>query len=229
MQNVLVFLVSGALALGLPPYLVSLWRALPSVWRGERRRPPIEEFRIFSISARSYLSGLLALTAWCGGAAALGGGLLVFGILGFGDADSPDGPLPLLLLMAACYAVAVVLLAAAVPLTVLQWVVNAFNRPHRLVPPRYRGRPGSVGERARRDRRRRASLMPTEHPVEIVEADPGDGPSGRFLVAICDESGCGWMEFADDDAPAEEENLRAKAARHSSQVAAGVTRPGPDI
>ncbi len=222
----MVFVVSAVAVLGLPPYLVSLWRALPAVWRGERRSP-IRHLRLFSIFPRSYLSGLLAVTAWYGGFAAVGGGLLVYGILGFDDGSSSDDPPAAVVLMAVFFAVAALLLAAALPLTVLQWVMNAFNRPHRLVPPRYRDKAGWVGEQARLNRQR-ASLPRTDHLVEIVEADPGDGPGGRFLVAVCGDSSCGWMGYADEGVAAEEENLRAKAARHSSQVAAGVIRPRPD-
>ncbi|WP_155371289.1 hypothetical protein [Catellatospora vulcania] len=224
----MIFVVSVFLALGLPVYLVSLWRALPSIWRGERRLP-IRDIRIFSIFPRSYLSGLLAVTAWYGGFAAGGAAMVIHGVFGFDDASSPDDPPAAVALMAVFIAVATVLLAVALPLTVLQWVVNAFNRPRRLVPPKHRGKPGWVGEQARRNARERASWSRTDHLVEIIEADAGDGPAGRFLVAVCDEHGCGWMEFADDGVVAEEEeNLRAKAARHSSQVAAGVIRSGPD-
>lgn len=154
--------VCAALALGLPPYLVWLWRALPPVWRGERRRPPLEGFRIFAISARSYLSGLLAVTAWCGGFAATGAAVLAYEMLGVDEGTPLDVALTVVLSVTGL--LAAVLLAAAVPLTVLQWVVNAYNRPHRLVPPRYRGRPGSVGERARRYERGRSPVpQPERH------------------------------------------------------------------
>ncbi len=150
-DGLLGWLVSAALAFGLPAYLFTLWRAVPAVWRGQLRRPPVEDFRLFSVSARSYLSGLLAFTAWLGGFAACGALALVH--LGFGGFDRAMSRGITAFLVMAIVLLGASLWAVAVPLTVLQWVVNAVNRPRLLVPPRYRGRPGSVGRRLRAERR----------------------------------------------------------------------------
>jgi hypothetical protein len=236
MDLALVLLVSAALALGLPPFLVSMWRQLPPIWRGERRSTPVEDFRLFSVLPRSYLTGLLAITGWCGGFALLGAGLLVGLVFGGMDTSSLGDSPVLFTVVATLLVLGGVLLAVAVPLTVLQWVVNAFNRPRRLVPPKYRTRPGSIGDRARRRKRTAAALPPTEHLVEIFEADPGPDPQDRFLVALCAEPGCGWTEYSDPDSDgtvgdgsAAQTALRAAVVRqHSSRVAPGVTRRHPN-
>ncbi|GAA1386795.1 hypothetical protein GCM10009661_72380 [Catellatospora chokoriensis] len=46
----LLWFAGTALAFGVPAYLVSLWRVLPAVWRGELRRTPVEDFRLFAVS-----------------------------------------------------------------------------------------------------------------------------------------------------------------------------------
>ncbi|RKE06458.1 hypothetical protein C8E86_1278 [Catellatospora citrea] len=147
----MLWLVGAALAFGLPAYVCTLWRYLPAVWRGELRRTPVENFRLFTVSPRSYLSGLLAITAWYGSLAASGAAMLAFLAAG-GDETTPVGAVPIAGALAS--ASGVVLALVAFPLTVVQWAVNAFNRPRLLVPPRYRNKPGSVAQR-RADRGRR--------------------------------------------------------------------------
>lgn len=79
----------------------------------------------------------------------------------------------------------------------------------------------------RRRQHRRAGLPQTDHLVEIFQVRPEPGDDNEpFLVAICADDECGWMEFADDDVldQSEEEQLRAKAARHTTNVAREVQR-----
>jgi hypothetical protein len=91
----------------------------------------------------------------------------------------------------------------------------------------YRGQPGSFAAARRRRQRRRAGLPQTDHLVEIFQVRPEPGDDNEpFLMAICADDECGWMEVADDDVldQSEEEQLSAKAARHTTNVARDVQR-----
>ena len=85
--------------------------------------------------------------------------------------------------------------------------------------------PGFTPARWSQQTRRKAGFTVTDHPVTIVEGDPGGGHRGRFLVAQCDVQDCGWMEFAPPgDVESQERQLRALAAKHTTAVVPGVKR-----
>lgn len=74
--------------------------------------------------------------------------------------------------------------------------------------------------------RRAAGLPDTDHLVEIVEVVADDDPP--FLMAMCADAECGWMEFPSRELTygEQEQPLRAEAARHTSTIAPGIVRPG---
>jgi MFS family permease len=85
----------------------------------------------------------------------------------------------------------------------------------------------TLSEEGSKRARRRAGVPETDHPVSIIEGDPGEGPQSLFLVAICDEEGCGWMEFAKaEDLAGQERELRAIAAKHTTLPVGEVKRSG---
>lgn len=186
-------------------------RPAGEIWRGNSSRMPPNDFMlVVAVTPRTYPSALL-----CVGAVtvsfALGGIAVALGAMT--GARWPEH----------FFIPGVILLLINVVLVPLNWFVEVMNRPKFLVPPPYRDEPGSLAAARRRRQRRRAGLPQTDHLVEIfwVRPEPGDDP---FLVAICADDECGWMEFADDDVldQSEEEELRAKAARHTTNVAAEV-------
>jgi hypothetical protein len=187
------------------------------IWRGDASRMPLIDFGwVVAVTPRTYPSALLCAGAMTG-SFALGGIAVAFGAI-------TSARWPELILSAGA-----VMLLTNVVLVPLNWIVEATNRPKFLVSPPYRGQPGSFAAARRRRQRRRAGLPPTDHLVEIIRVRPEpDDDSEPYLVAICADDECGWMEFADDDAldQSEEERLRAKAARHSTNVAREVKR-GP--
>lgn len=130
-------LIGLALVISAPWGIWALWRHVPPIWSGARRHVPFPGGRIYLIHPRSYLTGILPLTALLASLVALGLQSLVHGCAQLDEDLYSLGP-----------ARAFVLLGVlAVPLTVLQWVVNAFNRPAVLVPPGLRAEPGWVGRR----------------------------------------------------------------------------------
>ncbi|GAA1407561.1 hypothetical protein [Catellatospora coxensis] len=132
-------LIGLALIIGAAWGIRALWRPVPPIWSGTRRHVPFRGGRVYLIHPRSYLTGILPLTALLASLIALGLQFLVHGCARLDPALYSLGP-----------ARAFVLLGAlAVPLTVLQWVVNAVNRPARLVPPGLRDEPGWVARRWR--------------------------------------------------------------------------------
>ncbi|GAA1659999.1 hypothetical protein ACFQY4_12660 [Catellatospora bangladeshensis] len=122
------------LTFGMPAVIAFLWLKVPDVWHGRSRWTSPDhagnEGRLYRIHPRSYVTGILPLTALAGALTALGMTLAQEWWLRVG-----------------LFRVTILLAALAVPLTVLQWVVNAFNRPAMLVPPVYRHLPGWVGQR----------------------------------------------------------------------------------
>jgi hypothetical protein len=184
-------------------------RPAGQIWRGDTSQVPPFHYYVLEVSLRTYPTFLL-----CVGALTLGftlGGIAV-ALRGITGADWPQR-----LLLAGL----IMLLASAV-LMPLNWFVAATGRPRFLVPPSYRDQPASFAAARSRRQRKRAGLPQADHLVEIVKVrpEPGDD-SESYFVAICAHDGCGWMEFADDDIleQSEEEQLRAKTARHSTNVA----------
>lgn len=86
-----------------------------------------------------------------------------------------------------------------------------------------------LSELRQHHRRRRAGRPPTDHRVVIHDVRPAgaDDDFVPYLAAICSEPGCGWLELADPGhvGAAEEEQLRARAAKHTSTIAPGTMRP----
>jgi hypothetical protein len=204
------------LLLGLVPigWLGVRYAQLAAVWRGERPRFMAGSNRLFSVYPRSYLTYLATATCYLGGPGILllsaAGRVVAMGIIG------------------------VALAVATVPVLCLHAVVNMFNRPAFLVPPRYRSLRGTVAESAGRRARVRAGRPPTDHQVTIHEVRPFDAADyAPYLVAICDEDHCGWTQFA--DAPdgietpaglaAADAALRVTAAGHTTNVATERFRP----
>lgn len=184
-------------------FLRHVWRVVPALWRGEHEGPlPVRHVRMYDVFPRSYLTALLPLSAIAGFFLLLGLQFVV-GKLTLAPARG-----------------SFLLMGLTVPLTVLQWVVNAYNRPRALVPPAYRDQPGWVEARRRRRSNRRAGRPDTDHLVEIVDF----GPEGTDLVAICTEDGCQWQAEPDRRAHVPEVSLRNKATRHSSRIAADTIR-----
>ena len=105
-----------------------------------------------------------------------------------------------------------VVLAFPVNLAFMRWVLPLL--------------PGFTTASRRIERARRRTGFPvTDHPVSIVEDDPGDGRRGRYLVALCGVEDCGWMEFAPaGDMASQERQLRALAAKHTTAVVPEVKR-----
>ena len=187
-----------------------------AIWRGDARRVP--SFSQITVNARSYLAFLLWFVPMFVGIALLGIMLIWISITGevstAGRAIATTG---------------VALVVVGLPLIVLRWVVSAFGRPRFLVPPPYRGQRAGLAEARERRRRKREGTPPTDHVVEILDVRPlpPDTSYEPYLMALCSEPGCDWMEFPDDKligAP-EEDQLRRLAAEHSTTVAPGLVRP----
>ena len=187
-------------------------RPAAAIWRGEANRVP---HLGISVNARSYLAFLLWFVPFV-----LGLGLVV--IVAAAQTLTSSEVLPI------TGGAAVLLMVLAVPLMGLHWIVSAFARPKFLIPPPYRGQRGSIAESRERRRRRRSGLPPTDHLVEILDVRPFDPADYEpYLIAVCTDPDCGWLEFADPKliGPTEEEQLREKAAKHSTSVAADLHRP----
>ncbi|GAB4055599.1 hypothetical protein GCM10028775_50910 [Catellatospora paridis] len=195
--------VAGALV-----YLRHVWRVVPALWRGEHEGSlPVRHVRMYDVFPRSYVTALLPLSAIAGFFLLLGLQFVV-GKLTLAPAKG-----------------AFALMVLTVPLTVLHWVVNAYNRPRALVPPAYRDQPGWVEVRRRRRSNRRAGRPDTDHLVEIIDF----GPPGTDLEAICTEDGCRWRAEPDRHAHVPELSLRNKVAQHSSRIAADTIRLTADV
>ncbi len=191
-------------------------RPAAAIWRGDAHRVPHIGGGI-SVNARSYLAFLLWFVP-----VFLGLGLVVTAATVLTVSGSSSRVLEI------AGRTGIVLAVIGAPLIGLHWFVSAFARPKFLIPPPYRGQRGSIAERRQRRRRRRAGLPPTDHLVEIHDVRPFDPAEYEpYLIAICAEPDCGWLEFADPKliGPSEEEQLRAKAAEHSTRVAADLQRP----
>ncbi len=215
LSDVIAYVVGGlavaSIAIALLFYYV---RPAREIWRGDTSRMPIQLGPMITVTPRTYPSALLCVGTLTV-AFALGG--VAFALGGITGARWPEHLL----------IPAVVMLLANVVLVPLNWFVEATNRPKFLVPPPYRGQPGSFAAARRRRQRRRAGLPQTDHLVEIFQVRPEPGDDNEpFLVAICADDECGWMEFADDDVldQSEEEQLLAKAAGHTTNVAREVQR-----
>ena len=195
--------------------LVAYVRPAGRIWRGDTAQMPASAIGwVVAVTPRTYLSAVLCVGAVTVGFA-LGGVAVALG--GITHSTWPG-----YLLLAG-----LVTLLANVVFVPLSRIVEATGRPKFLVPPPYRGRPGSLAAERDRRRRKRAGLAPTDHLVEIFEVRPEpDDDSETFLVAICADDECGWMQFADDDVlgQPEEERLRTKAAGHTTNVAREVQR-----
>lgn len=188
-------------------------RPARQIWRGDTSRMPPFDYYVLDVAPRTYPAFLLCVGAATVGLALAGTAVAIGGLTG------ADWPRHLLL-------AGLILLVASVVLMPLNWFVAATGRPRFLVPPPYRGHPGSSAAARSRRRRTRAGLPQTDHRVEIFQVRPQPGDDEPYLVAICADDECGWMEFGDDDVlgQSEEEQLRAKAARHSTNVAREVRR-----
>jgi hypothetical protein len=186
-----------------------------AIWRGDANRLP--HLAQITVTARGYLAFLLWFVP-C---------FLGLGLIGItAVAWSVHGSMSAVVSMPAY--VGVVLMIAGAPLIGLQWFISAFARPKFMIPPPYRGQRGSFAESRERRRRRRSGLPPTDHLVEILDVRPLEaGDFEPYLIAICSEPECDWMEFADDRlvGPSEEEQLRTKATTHSTATAPGLRRP----
>jgi hypothetical protein len=215
LSDVFAYVVGGlAVASVAIALLVYYARPAREIWRGDTSRLPIRLGPMIAVTPRTYPSALLCVGTLTV-AFALGG--IAFAL---GDVAGARWPEHLLI-------PAVIMLLVNVVLVPLNWVVEATNRPKFLVPPPYRGQPGSFAAAQKRRQHRRAGLPQTHHLVEIFQVRPELGDDDEpFLVAICADDECGWMEFADDDVleQSEEEQLRAKAARHTTNVAREVQR-----
>lgn len=188
-----------------------------AVCRGEAPAPVVFQ-NLVEVAPRTYLTFLLCLGALTLGIALGGIGVALAGFGGMIDLNTSWARY----LIVAGLAVAF----TNVVLVPLNWLVHATNRPRFLVPPAFRDQPGSIA-RARQTRgRTRAGLPETDHLVEIFDVRP---PAGEdyppYFMAFCADPECGWMEFADKDvaasteAASEEQQVRRKASRHSTQVA----------
>lgn len=188
-------------------------RPARQIWRGDTSRVPPFDYYVLEVAPRTYPTFLLCVGAMTLGFALGGTAVALGGITG------ADWPRHLLL-------AGIILLAASGVLMPLNWFVAATGRPRFLVPPPYRGQPGSLAAARSRRQRKRAGLPQTDHLVEIFQVRPEPGDDVSYFVAICADDECGWMEFGDDDVlgQSEEEQLRAKAARHSTNVAREVQR-----
>lgn len=213
--DVIAYVVGGLLVASIA-IAILFWYVRPAgeIWRGDTSRMPIGLGPMITVTPHTYPSALLCVGT-LSVAFALGG--IAFALLGITGTRWPEHLLK----------PAGIMLLANVVLVPLNWFVEATNRPTILVPPPYRGQPGSFAAARRRRRRRREGQPPTDHLVEIFQVQPEPGDDREpFLVAICADAECGWMEFADDDVldRSEEAQLRAKAARHTTNVAREVQR-----
>jgi hypothetical protein len=212
-RDVIAYVVGGlavaSVAIAILFYYV---RPARKIWRGESSRTPIQLGPMITVTPRTYPSALLCVGTLAG-AFTFGG--VAFALGGITGARWPEHLI----------IPAVLMLLANVLLVPLHWFVEATNRPKFLVPPSYRDQPGSFAAARRRRRRGRAGLPQTDHLVEIFQVRPEPGDNNEpFLVAICADEECGWTEFADDDVldRSEEDQLRAKAARHTTNIARDV-------
>lgn len=183
-------------------------KPLARIWRGDLSRMPAPG-RVLAVTPRTYPSFLLCAGTTTAGFALSGIAVVLGGVTG------ASWPRHLLL-------AGLIMLPASVALVPLNWLVEATNRPRFLVPPPYRDQPGSINAARARRRRVRAGLPPTDHLVEIFEVRTTAGKGSEpYLVAICADDDCGWSAFADDDVLGrpEEDQVRAKAARHTTNVA----------
>ncbi|WP_191839011.1 hypothetical protein [Catellatospora chokoriensis] len=193
---------------GAPVYLWHVWRVVPALWRGEHEGSlPVGHVRMYDVFPRSYVTALLPLSAFAGFVLLLGVQFVV-GALTIAPAKG-----------------AFLLMGLTAPLTVLHWVVNAYNRPRALVPPAFRDQLGWVDVRRRRRSNRRAGRPDTDHLVEILDF----GSPGTESVAICTEAGCRWRAVPDRRAHVPELSLRNKATRHSSRITVDTIRPTADV
>jgi hypothetical protein len=120
------------------------------------------------------------------------------------------------------------LVLLAIPFIALHITVNLFAWPKSLIPKAYRDRPSGLARWRTVSQQRRAGGPRTDHTVEIEEVRPlpDEDESEPYLMATCQEPGCGWMKFGDDDLDTDAQiaQLRRLGARHG-QVAADVKRP----
>jgi hypothetical protein len=208
--------VVGGIAVAGFAIAVLFYYARPAreIWRGNTSRMPIDFAGLVTVAPRTYPSALLCVGA-AAGAFALGG--IAVALDAITGARWPESLL----------GAAGLLMVTNVVLVPLHWFVDATGRPKFLVPPPFRGEPGGFAAARGRRRRRRAGQPETDHLVEIFHVRPESGDDYEpYLVAICADDGCNWMEFADDDVlvQSDEEQLRVKAARHTTNVAREVQR-----
>jgi hypothetical protein len=190
-------------------------RPAAAIWRGDADRVP--HLGQISVNARSYLAFLLWFVPCFLGLGLIGITAVAWSV---GGSRSAVPALP-------AYVV-IVLMIACTPLIAMQWFVSAFARPKFMIPPPYRQQRGSFAEARERRRRRRSGLPPTDHLVEILDVRPlKAGDFEPYLIALCSEPECDWLEFADLKliGPSEEEQLRTKAATHSTATAPCLQRP----
>ena len=145
-------LAVASIAIALLFYYVRPARA---IWRGDTCRMPIQLGPMITVTPRTYPSALLCVGTLTV-AFALGG--IAFALGGITGARWPEHLL----------IPAVIMLLANVVLVPLNWFVEATNRPKFLVPPPYRGQPGSF-----------AAARETS-PAKAGRAT-ADRPSGRNL------------------------------------------------
>jgi hypothetical protein len=190
-------------------------RPLPDVWRG--RRSTVPGLSMLDSTPRTYIT--VALVCGAGGMAFLLLGCVT--VVYATTSATLDGGVLLVVAL-----ISVVLLMSALVMVPLNWIVQLFAWPRLLIPPPYRAIPGSLAKGQERRRRRNAGEPETDHLVEIFELAP-DKDGVRGLVGLCNDDECGWMEFADKGVAgtSEEAQIRAKAGRHSTNIAAGVRRP----
>ena len=185
------------------------------IWRGNKRRVP--SLPSISVNARSYLAFLAWFVPEFGGLALLGLTWIVGQFV---------GPTKVLYPL---FVTGVVLILGGPSLILLHWFVSAFGRPRFLIPPPYRSEPGGLSQARERRRRQRSGQAPTDHLVEIVEVRPRTVEDGfePYFMARCDDPECDWLAFTDDALPGApgEQQLRAQAARHTTKVSPGITRP----
>jgi hypothetical protein len=190
-------------------------RPAVAIWRGDATKVPF--LGGISVNARSYLAFLLWFVPVFGGMGLVGIAVVV------GTLTSSTGPTTV---MPAYVGSALIFVGA--PLIALHWFVSAFARPKALIPPPYRAQRGSIAEARERRRRRRVRRPPTDHLVEILDVRPLNAEDFEpYMIAMCSEPECDWFEFADAKLIGlpEEEQLRSKAAEHSTAIAPGLHRP----
>jgi hypothetical protein len=213
---VLRHVLAGLVLIGLSAaMLYKMFAPVRDIWHGNARRVP--KLSQISVNARSYLAFLLWFTPVFSGLALLGLTLTI-GIF-----------FRSMTLVAPLVVTGVILMLGGLPLIPLHWFVSAFSRPQFLIPPPYRSDPGGISQARERRRRRRSGEPPTDHLVEILDVRPSASDDGfePYLMARCDDPDCDWMAFPDDKliGVADEDQLRNKAARHTTKIASQVIRP----